>query len=287
MIDSSSGLFTAEGVGTATVTVTATYNGVTKTDAAIVSVSGSTEQIPVAGDNFTEPPIDAGTAVINMSGWFDNDVTGNIDVTPEASTGSYAFTGDGQVLLGIDMSPDINVTGELGNGGDKIHLEICYDPAELERLNIDPATLVIWRYDGSTWVEMVNGTPPCIGNGRDGTCVWVELDNLSIFALVGTLKSQPGGTPGGGGGEGTYPPGWFETPTPTTTETPTAPAPTEAKLATTPDEDEIVTPAAECEAPAKETETAEMKTKGIPGFEAVFMIAGLLAVVYLVLRRRE
>ena len=46
-INSSSGLFTAGGVGTATVTVTVTYEGRTRTDTAIVNVSESTETVPV------------------------------------------------------------------------------------------------------------------------------------------------------------------------------------------------------------------------------------------------
>ena len=288
----STGFFTAAGVGTATVTVTATYNGVTKTDAAIVSVSGSIEQIPVAGDNFTEPPIDAGTAVINMSGWFDNDVTGSINITvvpnPEAAAG-YAFTGDGQTLIGLNVTPNATIRDELANGGDTIRIEICYDVAELESLNIDPATLAIWRYDGSAWVKMVKDTPPCVDNGGYGTCVWVKLDNLSIFALVGTLKSQPGD--GTGSGSGTYPPGWgAPAPTPAATPAPTAaPEPTVAQT-----EAPTVAPT---DAPTKaptaaptEIATTKVETKGTPGFGAVltvFAIAGLLVATYLVMRRRE
>ena len=107
-----------------------------------------------------------------------------------------------------------------------------------------------------------------------------------------TLKAAPlGDTPDdgttGGSGEGTYPPGWGETPTPAPTPDATAtPAPTEAKPPVTPPaEEEAATPVAEGEATAEETEPpGELKT---PGFGAVFMIAGMLTAVYLVLRRRE
>jgi PGF-CTERM protein len=112
------------------------------------------------------------------------------------------------------------------------------------------------------------------------------------------LRPKPPGdtddsTTGGGSGsrDGTYPPGWGETPTPSLTPDATvAPASTDTTEPpmTTPTEEEIVTPGeavTEGEAPAKETEPPEeLKT---PGFGAVFMIAGLLAAVYLVLRRRE
>ena len=71
------------------------------------------------------------------------------------------------------------------------------------------------------------------------------------------------------GGDGTYSPGWGETATPTVTPiaTPTA-TPT-------------VTPTAPTKpAVAEETPT---KKKGIPGFTAVFVVAGLLAIAYLML----
>ena len=38
---------------------------------------------------------------------------------------------------------------------------------------------------------MVAGTDPCVANGRDGTCVWIEVNNLSTFALVGATASSP------------------------------------------------------------------------------------------------
>ena len=71
------------------------------------------------------------------------------------------------------------------------------------------------------------------------------------------------------GGDGTDPPEWGETPTPTVT--PTA----------TPTATPTVTPTAPTKpAVAEETPT---KKKGIPGFTAVFVVAGLLAIAYLML----
>ena len=119
-----------------------------------------------------------------------------------------------------------------------------------------------------------------------------EASQVSDITLTPPLGTPDGGTSGGGSGsggrDGTYPPGWGETPTPAPTpEATVAPASTDtAEPSVTPlADEETVTPAAEDEATAEETEpTTEPKT---PGFGAVFMIAGLLAAVYLVLRRRE
>ncbi|MCK4459227.1 MAG: PGF-CTERM sorting domain-containing protein [Methanosarcinales archaeon] len=129
---------------------------------------------------------------------------------------------------------------------------------------------------------------------NDGSIVEAGTYIVDAFSPGGMVPPPPasGGidtTSSSGSGGGTYPPGWGTTPTPAPTPdaTATAAASTETTepSVTTPAEDEAVTPAAEDEATAEETEpTTELKT---PGFGAVFMIAGLLAAVYLVLRRRE
>ena len=110
------------------------------------------------------------------------------------------------------------------------------------------------------------------------------------FGLVGSIPT--------GGGGGTYPPGWFETPTPavTATKTPAASA-TATATATSAPPSEHVTPtpaptktkpaAAETTAPAAEGTTAETAKKSASGFTAVFVIAGMLAAAYAVMRRRE
>jgi len=286
----SSGLFTAGGVGTATVTVTATQGYVTKTDTAIVNVSALTETVPVDGDDFPETSVPAGTtADITVNGTFDHDVTGgSIGMTPvadpEETVGSYAFIGNDEALLGLTVEPDAAVRAELADGNDTIRIEICYNATELASKGISSYTLAIHRYDvaAAAWVKMVAGTDPCIANGITGTCVWIEVDNLSTFALVGTKNVTPSG--GGGGGAGTYPPGWDATPTVTATATP------RATPGVTPPEEAVTKPtkpAAEEEAMPEGAEETPTKKKGTPGFTAVFAIAGLLAIAYAMMRRRD
>ena len=285
----SSGLFTAGGVGTATVTVTATYEGVTKTDTAIVNVSALPETVDLTDeDTFTEE-VDAGTAAdITVDGTFDHDVTGSIDITPvadpEETVGSYAFTGNDEALMGLTVTPDAAVIAELADGNDTIRIEMCYNATELASKGISSCTLAIHRYDvaAAAWVKMVAGTDPCVANGITGTCVWIEVNNLSTFALVGTKTAAPSRR-GGGGGAGTYPPGWDATPTVTATAVSTA------TPGVTPPEEAVTTPtepAAE-ETPSEVAEETPTKKKGIPGFTAVFAIAGLLAIAYAMMRRRD
>jgi hypothetical protein len=210
----SSGLFTAGGVGTTTVTASA--EGKTS-NAATVTVSAPTETVPVDGTDFPETPVPAGTAAtITVDGTFDHDVTGSIDMTPvadpEETVGSYAFTGDDEALMGLTMTPDAAVIAELADGNDTIRIEICYSATELASKGIDPSTLAIHRYDvaAAAWVKMVAGTDPCVANGITGTCAWITVNDLSTFALVGTKTAAPSGV--GGGDGGTYPPEWDPTP---------------------------------------------------------------------------
>jgi PGF-CTERM protein len=101
-------------------------------------------------------------------------------------------------------------------------------------------------------------------------------------------------TPSSGGGEGTYPPGWHETPTATVTAT-KAPTPSATATATDAPPGERVTPAAtkvkpaaaKAAAPAAEGTTAGTAKKDAPGFTAVFVIAGVLAVAYAMMWRRS
>ena len=119
------------------------------------------------------------------------------------------------------------------------------------------------------------------------------VDGFSIGGMAPALASDADDD-SFGNRDGTYPPGWGETPTPTPTpepeDTPTS-APTDAidSSVTTPDGDDAVTPTETATADETDTKTP-MGTdpiKKTPGFGAVFMIAGLLAAVYLVLHRRE
>ena len=203
-IGSSSGLFTAGGVGIATVTVSATYGGVTKTDTAVVNVSAPVETVDLTDtNNFTED-VDAGTAAdITVNGTFNNSVTGSIDMTPVAdpvaTVGSYEFTGADEALLGLTVTPDAAIAAELAGGNCTIRIEVCYNAAELASKNIELSTLALWRFDGTDWVQMVAGTPPCVANGTNGNCVWIEVNNLSTFALVGAADASTTGDVTGDG----------------------------------------------------------------------------------------
>ena len=137
--------------------------------------------------------------------------------------------------------------------------------------------------NGSGWAKLVSGSNNCTANDRNTTAnyVWANVTHLCGFGMGGSTPAGNGGSTGGGG-RGTYPPGWFGT----TTKAPTAtaalpgervtPAPTKAKPTAT----KATTSAAD------ET-TAEKPAKGAPGFTAIFAIAGMLAVAYTMVRRRE
>ncbi len=149
------------------------------------------------------------------------------------------------------------------------------------------ATVKVYYYnttaDPKAWEPL--DTTPGTSSGR----AYYEAtpNHLSTFAVMGVTSDGGSSTSTGGGGGGTYPPGWFGTPTPTVTATK---APIATTTATDAPSGERVTPT-----PAKRpdatktttptaTETAKTDT---PGLTAVFAIAGLLAVAYAMLRRRE
>ena len=291
----SSGLFTAGGVGTATVTVTATQGYVTKTATAVVNVSAPTETVLVDGTDFPETPVPAGTAAtITVNGTFDSSVTGSIDMTavpnPEDTVGSYAFTGYDEALMGLTVTPDAAIAAELADGNGTIRIEICYNATELESKGISSSTLAIYRYNvtAAAWEKMVAGTPPCIANGITGTCAWITVNDLSTFALVGTKTTPRRGGGGGGGGGDHYPPGWGGTPTATPGVTPGA-APGATPEVTPPGEavTKPTKPAVAEETAPEGAEETPTKKKGTPGFTAVFAIAGLLAIAYAMMRRRD
>ena len=122
-----------------------------------------------------------------------------------------------------------------------------------------------------------------------------EKDYFQSSTTLFILKPADSGGSTGGGGGGTYPPGWgvTSTPTVTATQTPTASA---TGTATAAPPGESVTPrptitkptatATETAAGAVATDAAKKKP-GLPGFTAVFAIAGLLAIAYVMMRRRE
>nr|AAU83575.1 hypothetical protein GZ31B6_26 [uncultured archaeon GZfos31B6] len=92
--------------------------------------------------------------------------------------------------------------------------------------------------------------------------------------------------------DGTYPQGWFRTPAPTVTTTKEPAASTTVTATDAPPGDKV-TPAptkrpaaAKATTPAAAGTTAETAKKGAPGFTAVFLIAGMLAVAYAMMWQR-
>ena len=122
-----------------------------------------------------------------------------------------------------------------------------------------------------------------------------EVSLVNDITLIPANGVSSGNDGDGGSGDGTYPPGWGETPTPTPTpepeDTPTSASTdaTEPPVTISDDDDDAVTPTETATADETDTKTpmGADPVKKTPGFEAVFMIAGLLAAVYLVLHRRE
>jgi PGF-CTERM protein len=192
---------------------------------------------------------------------------------------------------------NVTVTGSievaLNDAGGYVHIGIEYNESQIG--GIDENTLYIYKFvNGTGWVKMLKGNPSyCIANGRNTTAnyVWVNVTNCSKFLLTGIPAATP--QDGGGDRDGTYPPGWFETPTPAVTAT-KAPATAASANATATPPGESVTPAptkakpaaAKATTPAAEATTAEGANEGAPGFTAVFVIAGMLAVAYAMMRRR-
>ncbi len=120
-----------------------------------------------------------------------------------------------------------------------------------------------------------------------------DLAGNDLATATGVIVAAWQTSSGGSGGDGTYPPGWHETPTPTVTAT-KAPTPSATATATDAPPGDKVTPAptkkpavAEATTPAAEGTTEGDAKKDAPGFTAVFVIAGMLAVAYAMMRRRE
>jgi hypothetical protein len=104
--------------------------------------------------------------------------------------------------------------------------------------------------------------------------------NATMHIVDDTPPTPPSG---GSSVEGTYPPGWFETPTPAVTSTK---ALANATATAAPPAPTKKTASAKITATAAEGTTTK-PAKGVPVFAAVLVIAGLLAVAYAMMRRRE
>jgi PGF-CTERM protein len=98
------------------------------------------------------------------------------------------------------------------------------------------------------------------------------------------LKPSGGNGGSSSGGSGTYPPGWDVTSTPASATGTATAAPPGERVTPRPTITKPTTTATET---AAEGAAPKAPKKGLPGFTAVFAIAGLLAIAYLVMRRRE
>ncbi len=212
------------------------------------------------------------------------------DPTNNTDDANLGLSSGNQLVKGavVNASPSIldALDADAVNGTSWVQIRMEYNQSVINSLGIKESTLNIWKYNVTTHVwELVKNQPYCLESGRDMTAnhLWVNVTHLCSFALVGTTIPS---SSGGGGGDGTYPPGWFETPAPTAAPTSTPPpgvTPAPAGGGVTP-------------APAKPAEAGktpavpageEPTKKDIPGFTAVFAIAGMLAIAYMVMQRRR
>ena len=201
------------------------------------------------------------------------DVTASVsDATTVGLGASYEFI-SGAI---VNVSEEIHTALDGGNG--TVTIKLCVSDAILEDMGLARSNVQIYVYNDSAgkWVGL---TTTRVG-ATD--CYTADISDYLSEATVG-IGSKPAPTPSGGGGDSTYPPGWFETPTPAPTATPPSgvtPAP--AGGGVTP------APAKPAEAGVTTAPAGEEPTKkDIPGFTAVFTIAGMLAIAYMVMRRHR
>lgn len=205
----------------------------------------------------------------------------------------YAYYADGTaadgavitVYLEGDQSKCITTTA--GSSG----VSPAFYKFDASNIGITPAAV------GKTLIVEINDGGSNIGSGKLTIAnLLTDPDAASPQVADITIVAPSGG--GGSGGDGTYPPGWRDDEAPTLAPTPdatAAPAPTETTepSGTTVDEEVAVTAAEPTVETTTEDETDDdtkvpmMTDPKAPGFGAVYMIAGLLAAMYLVLRRRE
>jgi PGF-CTERM protein len=277
--------FTAEHVG---ITYLTASNGSVTSGQVQVTVNGAANNTNVTNGTATVTSGDANVTCNlgdNVSGWINITAIGNATNSSEVnSSDPRCGLRDGyEGVSGVTVNVSQSIIDAMANGS-TIRIRICYNDTTLAALGIDASTLAIWKYNSTTgWVKQPST--------RSGTCVYVDVSHLCPLGLFG---SKAASTPSGGssGGSGTYPPGWFGTQAPAVTATK---APAASTTATDAPPGEHVTPtpaptkktaAAKAAAPAAEGTTAETAKKDAPGFTAVFVIAGLLAVAYAMMRHR-
>ena len=274
------GEFTAIAAGTTTITASAED---VPSNEALVTVNAPEDSETLSDEtNFT---LESGNA--NVTGDFDILVSGDVTVqavgnvtahVPDATTvglgAGYEFI-SGAI---VNVSEDIHNALEGGNG--TVTIKLCVSDSILNAMELARSNVQIYVYDedAEKWVGL---TTARVGNTD---CHTADISGYLSSVTVGIgSKSAPARRSGGGGRGGTYPPPTTATPAVTATAVSTA------TPGVTPPEEAVTTPtepAAE-ETPSEVAEETPTKKKGIPGFTAVFAIAGLLAIAYAMMRRRD
>ena len=222
----------------------------------------------------------------NVTGNFSVDVSGDVavqavgNITASVPDATTVGLGVGYEFISgavVNVSEEIHTALDEGNG--TVTIKLCVSESELQAMGLARSNVQIYVYNDSAgkWVGLTTT--------RVGTtdCYTADISGYLSEVAVG-IGSKPAPTPSGGGGDSTYPPGWFGTPAPTAAPTSTpppgvTPAPAGGE----------VTPTAKPAAAGVTTALAgeEPTKKDIPGFTAVFAIAGMLAIAYVVMRRRR
>jgi PGF-CTERM protein len=211
--------------------------------------------------------------------------------TPYPVTG-YAYYANGTAADGavvtvyLEGDQSNRITTTAGSNG----VSPAFYKFDASNIGITPADV------GKTLIVEIDDGVSSIGSGKL-TIANLPTDHNTTSPQVAdiTIVTPSGGSGGdGSGGDGTYPPGWYDeaptlAPTPDATAAPASTETTEPE--TTVDEEVAETTATTAETTTEdETDDTKKPLKtdpDAPGFGAVYMIAGLLAAMYLVLRRRE
>ena len=135
-------------------------------------------------------------------------------------------------------------------------------------------TITVYKINATNhWIALDTTTT------TDTVTFTMDVEYPPVVMVFGTTPGEGVVQHHGGGGDGTYPPGGFETPTPSVapvpTETPTL-APTEKPAMTLTESPTPSTAVSSASPTPTETPTTRLATKGIPGFESMYVIAGML-----------
>ena len=193
----------------------------------------------------------------------------------------------------IPPSPPVIVFGHVEGGDDgTITITANGNSLEVPAGSYGKNTPGYWKADLSDIGVSNGGLFKVLVVSADGSTVGDATCIANAFSPYGMAPATPVSDGNGGsssGGDGTYPPGWGETPTPTPTPDATVePTSTDTTEPVTPPGEEVaVTPTETATEDETDTITPMNTDPESPGFGAVFMIAGLLAAVYLVFHRRE